>query len=451
MKKIKNKLLEKFSINSVFSWLIILGVVTRLFLIYKLPLWGDEAYSIWATQQTWLGIINNSVDPVHPPGYYLFIKVWSLISDHLFWLRLSSFVAFLINLKLIKKLFENNQDLQKIITFLYVFSGYFLVFDWQLRMYTPSLTLILASLLLQKQNKNIPLLFINTLGYFFDYAFFWYGASFTFFRIISELFKEKKISTTSKINLSSFLIFLTWLCFNPGLIFSGEKGIGWAVKYYDPLFHLPYFLGTHAFPWLSIFFIVLLSHGVITFFKKEKVDSVTEIIFISTCFLYSSTLLVSVLQIFKIFHFRSLNIVPLMFLLAIGWSLRFFKKKNKKIFFLILLIYFINFIGAVIVHLSYKDDNAGKLIVHFFPWKYSFSQILKTNDINQKYISIKEIPTENIEYLYIWSFFYTAMGKETLGAKSIEVKIEPAKDYRDCQKIENIEYYWQSHLCPKNY
>ena len=97
--------LQKSFKKNYFKLIIILGLLTRLWLIYKLPLWGDEAYSIWAIEQPWLKILNNTVDPVHPPGYYVFLKLWGSISDHLFWLRLSSLFAFSLNIWLLIKLF----------------------------------------------------------------------------------------------------------------------------------------------------------------------------------------------------------------------------------------------------------------------------------------------------------------------------------------------------------
>jgi hypothetical protein len=437
--------------NKFFWALIGIASITRIFLIYELPLWGDEAFSAWAISQPILKILFNITDPVHPPGYYLLLKLWGLISNHLFWLRLFSFFAFLLNIFLLKKLFSKKIDFQKIIIFLYAFSGYFLIFDWQVRMYTPALSLILLSLILHKKQKPFLVFFINIVGLFFDYAFLWYILSYGITSVLLELFLNKKITKTTKASLSSIGVFLIWISTNTSLINSGQNGIGWAKPYLDPLFHVPYFLGMHLFPVLAIVFGIVMLFGIKPFIDEKNQEEWEEKLLLSSSFLYTTTLLPSVLGIFLIFHIRSLQIIPFFFIFLIAKTLNFLRKKHFKIFIILILLYGLNFYWSTRVHLTDdKNFRSGKLIVHFYPWKNTFSEFFASENYDEKYMLIRDSSERSSDYFLFWSFIYTASGKETLGAKKIETKIDDYKnDLNGCEKI-SIRTKWESFLCPNN-
>jgi len=445
----KIKLLLK---SNKFFWLLIgIAAITRIFLIYKLPLWGDEAFSAWAISQPLLNILFNITDPVHPPGYYLFLKLWGLISNHLFWLRLSSLLAFLLNIFLLKKLFSKKIDFQKIIIFLYAFSGYFLIFDWQVRMYTPALSLILLSLVLHKKQKPFLVFIVNLIGLFFDYAFLWYILSYGITSSLLEIYLNKKITKTTKATLSSIGLFFLWVSINPSLINSGQNGIGWMKPYLDPLFHVPYFFGTHLFPALAIIFGITMLFGIKPFLDEKDPEEWEEKLLVSSSFLYTTTLLSTILGFFFIFHIRSLQIIPFFFIFLMAKTLNFLQKKHFNIFIVLILLYSLNFYWSAKVHLmNDKNFRSGKLIVSFYPWKNTFSELLTSEDYNDNYVLIPDSSKKSTDYLLFWSFIYTANGKETLGAKKIETKIDNYKgNLDDCEKI-NMKTKWENFLCQKN-
>lgn len=182
----------------MWSYLIIFaGFILRLLLAYKLPIWHDEAYSIWASTTPLLNILRGITDPVHTPGYYLFIKLWSMFSFHLFWFRLSSLLFYIFNAILLQKLTRRiHRSLPIFVLFLYACSGYFLIFDWQVRMYTLVVTLILISLNIyihaaSQYRYLILFTIVNAVGLYIDYAFF------LVFRPAHNFFRYKNAKTFS--------------------------------------------------------------------------------------------------------------------------------------------------------------------------------------------------------------------------------------------------------------
>ena len=68
------------------------AVVPLLLLYFRRglsTLWADEASSVWFSRLSWYTILTQLCDP-HPPGYYLFLKLWSLPGANELWLRLPS-------------------------------------------------------------------------------------------------------------------------------------------------------------------------------------------------------------------------------------------------------------------------------------------------------------------------------------------------------------------------
>ena len=68
-----------------------------LTLVLTLPrfnqsLWSDEASSVWFSRQPITALLTTLCDP-HPPGYYLFLKFWSVFGTSEAWLRLPSLIA----------------------------------------------------------------------------------------------------------------------------------------------------------------------------------------------------------------------------------------------------------------------------------------------------------------------------------------------------------------------
>ncbi|MDO8551550.1 MAG: hypothetical protein Q7S03_02620 [bacterium] len=192
------------------------GLGARLYLTWVLPAWLDEIASIITAKAPVLKILEGVADPGHLPGYYLILKIYSSFSDHLFWLRTSSLLFFIFNVFLLRKIGEILKDrlFSLLLIFLYVFSGYFIVFDWQARMYTGVSTLIFASYLLLLRKRILFFTLVNIIGRYFDYAYFWYFIPLAFY--ISWLFiinKTKGYRDFLYSVLISSFAFLFWIPF----------------------------------------------------------------------------------------------------------------------------------------------------------------------------------------------------------------------------------------------
>lgn len=330
--------------------IILIGLCFRLFLIFDLPIWLDESFTLNHIKLSWLEIIGGKFDPTHPFAYYLFLKLWSTISTSLHWLRISTLIFYFINSILLWKIFviTKQKKLGFFILILYAFSGYFIIFDWQTRMYTGVLTLILASWHSLQTRRTILFFLINTIGLYFDYAFFWYLFPLTFL-IFHQFIKD--LSHYKKLLLSivfSWLAFAFWIPTFSNVYKDGIEGISWASRFVTPVFFLPYFLGSHTnfFIGISMFFLSLL--GIFISFRDKK--KLVVFFIIAGLFSGASSYIISFF-VGSIFHVRNLQIIALMFLIVLAvfldWS---WKKGYKNLVLIFFLFYFLNFLFVIQMH-----------------------------------------------------------------------------------------------------
>jgi uncharacterized membrane protein len=202
---------------------IVFGLVGRMFIIVGAPLWYDEAYSIWAAQAPLSQILTAEIDPVHTPGYYLLLRTFMIISDHLVFLRSTTLLFFCLNIFLLYQLTKRAvcPEFAAIATMLYSLSGYFLIFDWQVRMYTATLSLILLSqyvgLRVKEENhRNNTSLFllgiIDLTGLYLAYAYVWYFFPKYAFELLMNFRLRKrfiKIGITGIFSIVGFLAYIS--------------------------------------------------------------------------------------------------------------------------------------------------------------------------------------------------------------------------------------------------
>lgn len=422
--------------NTWIYFIIFFGAILRLYLIINLPAWHDEIYSVWASTQSILNIASGISDPVHLPGYYLFIKLWSVVSDHFIWLRLSSLIGFVINSFLIYKLIHINSD-QKfglVCLFCYVFSGYFIIFDWQLRMYTLSLTLILASFYLWQKIHTwdkAALLFvvINNIGLWFDYTFYWYFIPFFIYTIFSKIKKPTAFNKSHMIALLASLVSCGGLVFYIFINFNaGSSGIFWMKNYAHPSFSIPYYLGAHQNILIGLlyFYMSILGFYLIINSKTEIFRKIFYFAFSSLLF---TVIVSSVWRI--IFHIRSLQILGICIVIAIAHSIIRIYKLNKYASYTILFIIFIN--NLFIFSTMYSRGSY--YIVDYFPWK-NIIQTIPKNVTNVLLIPDEKLPSP----VFLWGLEYSLKGKETLGSKKFAYKVITKNQLPSmrCKELYNI-------------
>ena len=324
------------------------GLLIRFYLVIRMPIWLDEKFTIKLLDHPLSQIISGNLDFTHPPGYYVLLKLWSFISINTIWLRSSTLLLYFLNFLLLyqigRKIF--GKKIGQILVFTYAFSGYFLIFDWQFRMYTGLMTFILISLYLfhsKLTTKTILGLFISNLaGLFFDYGFIIYFLPLIIWAWFGVFKKEKNGAMIKAITVStSFLVYLlVWGSHFVNHLQEGLVGIEWVKNFIDPLFFIPYFLGSHYYFTFSLIFFGLMVYGIFLNNFRKIFQLSNLLIFISLISLVIS-LLISWLYT-PFFHVRSLQIVGITVLFCYANTLSNLLKRSKKLAYLFLLIFVVN-------------------------------------------------------------------------------------------------------------
>jgi hypothetical protein len=332
-------------------FIIIFGVSIRIYLLCVMPVWFDEYLTLKIVNNP-LGLIGSgSLDPTHPPGYYLFVKLLNIISTNIYFLRLSTIVFYIINSIFLYKLGLRTKitNYGLILVLLYSLSGYFIVFDWQLRGYTILLTLILASsYLLYGHRDNLhKLLFIiiSILGLLFDYGYIFYFIPLFTIEYLKILQKRKSGDWLIPF-VASFVvyIFLWGKTFNNFFVY-GLNGVKWISRFTAPSFFVPYFLGSYQNQILTCFMLIILVFGLYLIFKKHLKIQIgfvhISLISLIVCILIG-------IFVSPILHVRSLQVVGLTVLLLQSVTMCYFLKIHKYIAYGLVGVFVINFIGILV-------------------------------------------------------------------------------------------------------
>jgi len=344
-------------------WIPILmsGLLIRIYLLIRMPIWLDEKLTIKLLHHSLSQIINGNLDYTHPFGYYTFLKIWSFISTNTVWLRLSTIMFFLFNFFLLYQIGNKfyNKKFSQILIFLYTFSGYFLIFDWQFRMYTGLTTFILISLYLFQSkltSKNILALFITSLaGLFFDYGFVFYFLPLIIWAWI-RTFKEGEENILTKAFTISISLLVYAIIWGPNFLSNFREGLGgieWVKDFTGFSFFTPYFLGFHSNILFSFVFFGLMVYGVfLNFFRKSFILS--KILFFASSISLVSSAIIS--WLFTPFlHVRSLQIIGITVIIFYAHGLLHFFKYRKILAFIFIIFFIINSLIITIQLPIYPD------------------------------------------------------------------------------------------------
>lgn len=142
-------------------------------------LWFDEMFSVQAAEQPWgniLGFI--AADLVHPPLFYLLLKVWiSAGGSGLLWARTLPFVFAMLTLVpflLIARELKLNFNITALAVFLLSVSGVLINYTQRVRMYTMLMTVSLMSIwlfvrYLRTGKGLLPLILVNVIAIYTQY------------------------------------------------------------------------------------------------------------------------------------------------------------------------------------------------------------------------------------------------------------------------------------------
>ena len=145
--------------NSAYRALVLAGLLTAFLLrLYRLgaaSLWYDETVSAYLASQSFSDIIAHTALDIHPPGYYLLLHVWSLVSAPLPTLGLEFLLAFpslwfgVLTVALLAPLGRTllGKAPAALAVWLAAFSPFLIWYGQEVRMYTAASALCLVCLL----------------------------------------------------------------------------------------------------------------------------------------------------------------------------------------------------------------------------------------------------------------------------------------------------------------
>jgi uncharacterized membrane protein len=203
--------------TTVIAILIAAYIATRFWRLTASCLWFDEIFSIHAAEHSWNTILTFiAQDLIHPPLFYLILKVWIGIgADSLFWLRslpvIISVVALIPFILLFRQLKLSKLTLGICLLFLVV-NGALLKYSQEVRMYSLVMCLSLFSTWLFsryffKGKSLIPLILINVLLVYSHY-FGWFVVFTEVLAIL--LFQRIKIRAILVMSGVTITAFLPW-------------------------------------------------------------------------------------------------------------------------------------------------------------------------------------------------------------------------------------------------
>lgn len=424
------------------------GLGIRLWLVLTNPLWSDEMYSIWAASQPWSALLSGDVDLVHPPLYYLFLKVWMQVSDQLQWLRTSSLLASLGSMFCLYHLGKtelkhhesNSGETGKTLHYwwpvAYSLSGFHIVFDWSVRMYALVTLLSLATLLaVRKKSRPLLLFVLACAGLLLDYAYVWSYILIWWLAFYHSWRGGNRRQLATLIGLTLGAIpFLIWQCWRWPYFQAGLNGILWMSDVLYPSFFLPFFLGTHANIWLTGMAVMLISISLWTQRRHLIHYPIVWWLLGGSLLILESTYIFSMIKQ-PLLHPRSLQIVGITMCLIWGVALH---QKLRGLGLLILIT------GAFAVPILFQR-NSLKLLTEFYPWKNTRNMFASQLEHEGSTLFITPHP-ESPSPLLHQGLLYTLNGKERLGDKPIPfMPSQPTDNKENCKVIWNL--YVVAHLC----
>lgn len=208
--------------------LIALYVAVRMWHLTDSCLWFDEIFSIHAAEHSWSGMLQFvALDLIHPPLFYVFLKLWIGIGgESVLWLRAFPVVFSVLSIfpliSLLREL-KQNAHVQLICLFLLTFNGTLLKYSQEVRMYSLMMCFALFSMWLFaryffKGKSFIPLVIVNILLVYTHYFGWLVVGSEVVAILIFQRIKWRRITAMFAIIFASFMpwIFAVWTAAQTG-------------------------------------------------------------------------------------------------------------------------------------------------------------------------------------------------------------------------------------------
>jgi len=225
---------------TVFALLTVIFIAARLWHLSSYTFWADEIFSVTTAREDWGPLFQKVVsDLVHPPLFYMLLKIWMLIGgESAIWLHLLPTLAaiasivpfFLLSRELNLRPAELN------LTFLLMaVNGYLIYYSFDLRMYSLLLLLTLFSLWLFARffnsegsaGKTLPALFAVNLLLVYTHYYGWVLVGIEF--IFLFFWGRQKLRSFSIIVAALILSFSPWfyLVAREASRYGGVRNLSW--------------------------------------------------------------------------------------------------------------------------------------------------------------------------------------------------------------------------------
>ena len=226
--------------TTVIAILIVGYIVTRFWHLTASCLWFDEIFSIHAAEHSWNSILTFiAQDLIHPPLFYLLLKVWIGIGgENLFWLRslpvIISIAALIPFILLLRELKQSKLTLAICLLFL-SFNGSWLKYSQEVRMYSLLMCLSLFSMWLFsryffKGKSLLPLIIINILLVYSHYFGWFVVTSEVLAIVLFQRIKIRAILVMFGVTLAAFLPWVVAVVYFARAGAEVGQNIGWMQK-----------------------------------------------------------------------------------------------------------------------------------------------------------------------------------------------------------------------------
>ncbi len=364
--------------------LVLIGIALRIIIAKETQLYRDEVYDfdsarIYSFKDI---VLYKYWDIFHPPLYFLFLKIWLLVGNTPFILRLpgviaSGLVLFLIPI-LARKILPHSNIFPFVFLFFFAFSRTQASIGVMVRQYSFEILFMVLSLIVfltiinkkHSMHKNAYAIFtvVNILVFFGDYSGLWLIGSyflFIFIGFLTKIIERKALESLLNSLLVSTSFFLLWasVFFIKELpealkvVHGGFEKNGFSA-FQALLFNMPFFTGASfsdvplvygitksIIQWSFALFIFSMV-GFFFLYKKEQKNFLFFLVMATAPIVVS--LSVSML-FFKIFIDRNLIIVNIALIVGLAIFTAYLIENRLRIFqiigFSFLMLWGINFLA----------------------------------------------------------------------------------------------------------
>lgn len=274
---------EKYGITLVYGLAVVMCAIVS-FPILSQSVTGDEAFSIVLVRGSVWDIIKGSAADVHPPLYYLLLKLSTIIGgESILKYRIVTAVAFYINLLFIGATkIRKRWGKQSAVWYILWFGGAYYSFYvlMQIRMYTwgtlfaTMAVLYLYEYYLEHQRKKLIICVLMTICamYTHYYSLFvvFFAWVFYLFLVVIHGIKEKKTKLIWETLICGAIIVIGYLPWLGVMLKQTSTDKSYWTVYWRNLYSTPASIMQGSFPSIGMMLLVLAACVMIGQIKKEK-------------------------------------------------------------------------------------------------------------------------------------------------------------------------------------